>query len=562
MAFIETYDAQDRLVSIASGFLVNSSGRLVTNLHAVVNPRRPIHWVKAIFADKSYNRITKMMGYDMRNDIAVLQIEGVSNLPYVDLANLSGLRSGDAVLAIGSPAKLEKTLTQGIVSAKNRKLGNGFYIQTNADIARGSSGGVLLNMRGEAVGMTTANFGEVGANFNFAIPIDAYKAISLNNPQNLADIKNIYITTTNGIKRFSNIETTLSKVTLDLSKATLAVGATQQLTATVSPANASLKSVTWTSSNTAVARVSATGVVSGVANGTATVTATTLDGEKTASLNVTIVTKVSSVTLNQTTLTLSPKQTAQLTAAVNPANASNKKVLWTTSNSRVAKVSSTGLVTAVGSGKATITVTSEDVRTKKASVNLSVTSAVVPVTSVTINLKTSTLAPNQTLQLSATLKPNNATNKKIVWSSSNTKIATVDANGKFTAKTNGTATITAKSVDNASKKATVKITVASKSTSSTSASATSKPSTSDNESSCSWSKSASSTTSADWYKMSRCQKQDLVLDLVSDLKKSGKVSNSNIAPTSYYIIYINQFISSLDSVAEAFALAQDEYVIE
>jgi uncharacterized protein YjdB len=562
VAFIETYDAQDRLVSIASGFLVNSSGRLVTNLHAVVNPRRPIHWVKAIFADKSYNRITKMMGYDMRNDIAVLQIEGVSNLPYVDLANLSGLRSGDAVLAIGSPAKLEKTLTQGIVSAKNRKLGNGFYIQTNADIARGSSGGVLLNMRGEAVGMTTANFGEVGANFNFAIPIDAYKAISLNNPQNLADIKNIYITTTNGIKRFSNIETTLSKVTLDLSKATLAVGATQQLTATVSPANASLKSVTWTSSNTAVARVSATGVVSGVANGTATVTATTLDGEKTASLNVTIVTKVSSVTLNQTTLTLSPKQTAQLTAAVNPANASNKKVLWTTSNSRVAKVSSTGLVTAVGSGKATITVTSEDVRTKKASVNLSVTSAVVPVTSVTINLKTSTLAPNQTLQLSATLKPNNATNKKIVWSSSNTKIATVDANGKFTAKTNGTATITAKSVDNASKKATVKITVASKSTSSTSASATSKPSTSDNESSCSWSKSASSTTSADWYKMSRCQKQDLVLDLVSDLKKSGKVSNSNIAPTSYYIIYINQFISSLDSVAEAFALAQDEYVIE
>jgi uncharacterized protein YjdB/sugar lactone lactonase YvrE len=572
VAFIETYDAQDKLVSIASGFLVNSTGRLVTNLHAVVNPDRPIHWVKATFPDKSYHRVTKMLGYNTTNNIAVLQIDGVSDLPYVNLANLSDLRAGDSVLAIGSSNKFVNRLTQGIVSSKNRKLGNTTYIQTNVNIAEGSSGGVLLNMQGEAVGIITAGFGEVGANLNYAIPIDAYEAISLNNPQNLIDIKNIYITTTNGMKRFTKIDTPVSKVSLNSSKATLAAGATQQFTAMVSPANATLKAVTWTSSNTAVATVSATGVVRGVANGTATITATTLDGEKTASLTVTIVTKVSRVTFNQSTLTLRPKQTAQLTAAVNPANASNKKVLWTTSNSKIATVNSTGLVTAVGSGSATITVISEDDRTKKANVNLSVTSTVVPVTSVTVNRNSSTLAPNQTLQLSATLKPDNATNKKIVWSSSNTKIATVDANGKVTAKTNGTATITAKSVDNGSKKASVKVTVAAKSTSSTtssassssstSSSATSKPSTSDNESSCSWSKSASSTTSADWYKMSRCQKQDLVLDLVSDLKKSGKVSNSNIALTSYYIIYINQFVSSLDSVAEAFALAQDEYVIE
>jgi uncharacterized protein YjdB/sugar lactone lactonase YvrE len=459
VAFLETYDAQDQLVSTASGFLVNSTGRLVTNLHAVINPDRPIHKIKAIFPDQSFSGITRVMGYDITNDIAVLQIDGVSNLPFVNLANLSDLRTGDSVLAIGSPSKLENTLTQGIISSKSRKLGNTTYIQTNADIAEGSSGGVLLNMRGEAVGITTARFGEVGANLNFAIPIDAFKNISLNKPQTLADIKNIYITTTNGIKRFSIINNPVSRVTLNLTKATIAAGATQQLTATVFPANASLKTVLWTSSNTAVATVTATGVVRGVGNGTAIITATTQEGKKTATSTVTITTTVSSVTLDQTALTLNPKKTAQLKATVSPANASNKKLQWTTSDSKVATVSPTGLVTAVGSGTATITVTSEDDRTKKATVSVTVTAVKIPVASVTINPKTIKLVLNKTSQLKATINPNNVSNKNVTWSSSDPLIATVDADGRVTAKAMGKSTITATSAEDPTKKATVNITV-------------------------------------------------------------------------------------------------------
>jgi uncharacterized protein YjdB len=363
------------------------------------------------------------------------------------------------------------------------------------------------------------------------------------------------------------------------------MGATQQFTAMVSPANATLKNVTWTSSNTAVATVSATGVVRAVGIGNAIITATSAqDPTKKASVSVSVTSakiSVSSVTLNLKTAKLTPNQSIQLTATVNPDNATNKKIVWGSSNTKVASVDANGKLTARALGTATITAASEADRTKKVTVSVSVTSAKVSVSSVTLNLKTTTLAPKQTLQLSATLKPTNATNKKVSWSSSNSAIASVDAKGKVTAKANGTTTITATSADDGTKKAAVKVTVALKSasatpsatsttsssttsstSSSTSSSATSKPSISDNESSCSWSQSASSTTSSDWYKMSRCQKQNLVLNMLSDLKKSGKVSSSKIAPTSYYVIYINQFISSLDSVAEAFALAQEEYEME
>ncbi len=155
-------------------------------------------------------------------------------------------------------------------------------------------------------------------------------------------------------------------VKLNKTSLTLTEKNTATLTATVVPADANNKKVTWSSSDSSVAKVDANGKVTAVKSGKAIITVTTEDGKKTATCTVTVsalpekTVSVTGVKLNKTSLTLTEKDTATLTATVAPANASNKKVTWSSSNSSVAKVDANGKITAVKSGKATITVTTED----------------------------------------------------------------------------------------------------------------------------------------------------------------------------------------------------------
>ncbi|WP_264564337.1 Ig-like domain-containing protein [Flavobacterium sp. N3904] len=143
--------------------------------------------------------------------------------------------------------------------------------------------------------------------------------------------------------------------------ATVAIGSTQQLSATLIPANATNQSVTWTSSNTAVASVNATGLVTGVAAGTSTITVTTADGNKTATAAITVaIIPVTSVSVSPVSASLYAGNTQQLTATVAPANATNKAVTWSSSNTAVATVNASGLVTAVAAGTANITVTTQN----------------------------------------------------------------------------------------------------------------------------------------------------------------------------------------------------------
>jgi uncharacterized protein YjdB len=149
-------------------------------------------------------------------------------------------------------------------------------------------------------------------------------------------------------------------VTLSPSTATLLVGATQQLTPTVNPATATNKSVTYSSSNTGVATVNASGLVTAIAAGSSTITITTQDGAKTATCAVTVnATNVSvtSVSLSPGSVSLAIGGTQQLTPTILPANATNKTVNYSSSNSAVATVNAAGLVTAIANGTATITVT-------------------------------------------------------------------------------------------------------------------------------------------------------------------------------------------------------------
>ena len=156
----------------------------------------------------------------------------------------------------------------------------------------------------------------------------------------------------------------VKRITLDRTSLNLGLNKTRTLVATVAPSNATDKTVTWTSSDSSIATVSNTGVVRGIAYGTATITATSSNG-LTATCTVHVVpTPVEGVSLNKTSTTLlingSTYGTEQLSATITPADAVNKNVTWTSSNPAVATVSSTGLVTAVANGTTTITVTTED----------------------------------------------------------------------------------------------------------------------------------------------------------------------------------------------------------
>jgi endo-1,4-beta-xylanase len=167
------------------------------------------------------------------------------------------------------------------------------------------------------------------------------------------------------LKQYMGTVTTISVtgVTMTPTTATINVGATAQLTATIAPTNATNKNVSWSSSNTSIATVNATGVVTGVAAGNATITVTTQDGAKTATCAVTvtnIVVPVTGVTVSPATTAINVSSTSQLTATIAPANATDKAVSWSSSNTAFATVSATGLVTGVAVGTATITVTTHD----------------------------------------------------------------------------------------------------------------------------------------------------------------------------------------------------------
>lgn len=212
------------------------------------------------------------------------------------------------------------------------------------------------------------------------------------------------------------------------------------LTATITPVNATNKGIIWTSSNNKVVKV-VNGKVTAMAEGTAIITATTKDGGKTATVNVTVKdVPVTGIAISPTILNMTIGDKAkQLVATIAPINASNKGVTWKSSNNSIASVDSKGKVTAVGVGTTTITATTKD-GGKIATVTINV-SKPIEASSVSVSGPTS-VVEGKTIILSALVKPNNTVNKAIKWSSSDTSIATVNSNGVVSGIKSGEVTIT------------------------------------------------------------------------------------------------------------------------
>lgn len=166
---------QKKVTSLGSGYIFNSKGFIVTNNHVIDGAEKI---TITLSNEEKYE--AKVIGFDKKTDIALLKIEPKSKLTPVKLGNSDYVRVGDWVLAVGNPFGLGGTVTAGIISAKSRDINSGpydNYLQTDASINRGNSGGPMFNIKGELIGMNTAIFSTTGGSvgIGFAVPVNMVK---------------------------------------------------------------------------------------------------------------------------------------------------------------------------------------------------------------------------------------------------------------------------------------------------------------------------------------------------------------------------------------------------
>lgn len=263
----------------------------------------------------------------------------------------------------------------------------------------------------------------------------------------------IYITTYNKkivkeIKvQVSDIE--VEKILLNNKEKIISINEEYIIEPSIYPINASSKKLIFTSENNDIATVNVNGIVKGKKVGSTTITIKSNNG-RTASFKIIVNNNeipVEDISLNKTKETIYVGTTISLKSTLTPSLATNKMVTWTSSNNSVATVKD-GVIKAIKEGETTITVTSNN--GKKASCKITVTTNNIEVTSIKLNKQEVTIEKNDEIQLISTIKPSNATNKKITYTSSNNSVATVDSNGVIKGINEGTAIITVKTNNNKS----------------------------------------------------------------------------------------------------------------
>lgn len=168
---------QRKTTSLGSGFLIDPSGLVVTNNHVIEDADE----INVILHDDTSLK-AQVVGRDSKTDLAVLKVSSSKPLPYVEFGDSDKMRVGDWILVIGNPFGLGGTVTTGIISARARDINSGpydDYIQTDAPINRGNSGGPMFNLKGEVIGINTAIFSPSGGSvgIGFAIPSSMAKNV-------------------------------------------------------------------------------------------------------------------------------------------------------------------------------------------------------------------------------------------------------------------------------------------------------------------------------------------------------------------------------------------------
>ena len=229
----------------------------------------------------------------------------------------------------------------------------------------------------------------------------------------------------------------VKKISLDKKSLELKIGETHNLTATVTPTDATYKELTWTSSNEKVATVDENGKITAISNGLAVISAVG-HGDVEERCIVKVVNPVKKITFDKNTLELNMSETYDLVATVTATDESYKTLTWTSSNENVATVDENGKITAVNSGLAIITAVGYgDVEEK------CIVKVINPVKKISFDKTSLELKKDETYNLIATVTATDEKYKSLTWSSSNEKVATVDENGKITAIDSGLAVISA-----------------------------------------------------------------------------------------------------------------------
>jgi len=349
-------------------------------------------------------------------------------------------KSGNATLTVAATAPPPQPVASVTVTLGSSSVGVGATTQASA-VLKDAGGNVLT---GRVITWSSSNASVASVSSSGVVTALALGSANI-------------IATSEGITGQSSLSVTaappppVATVAVTLSPNSLTVGQTVQATTVLKDAGGNVltgRTITWASSNTAAATVNATGLVTAVGAGTSTITATSEGINGTATVTVTLV-PVASVTVTLNSPSLTTGQSTQATAVTKDAAGNvltGRAITWSSSNTAVATVSSTGLVQAVGAGTAAIKATSGTI---VGSANLTVTAAApAPVATVTVSPSSANLSAGRTQQYTATLKDasgNTLTGRVVTWSINPTSVATIDGNGLVTAVANGTATVTATS---------------------------------------------------------------------------------------------------------------------
>ena len=322
------------------------------------------------------------------------------------------LSAGNSEILIGETLSLTATISPA--NASDKSIG---WTSSKPAVATVNNGKVIGVSEGESVITATANNG-------------VYSAITVKVLPVICESVSLDKTSYQGYK-----------------------GTQVQLNATVTPANTTDKTLTWTSSNTNIAEVN-NGLVSLKGTGEAVITVKC--GDQTAQCNITVLAPLpESVALNPSSVTLEPNGTVTLSVVYTPSDAVTSSLTWKSDNTKVATVNDKGVVSAVAAGETIISVTTKE--GKSATATVTVKNPVIEVTGVTITPASGEVFVGSTINFTASVTPDNASDKNITWKSSDVTIATVDTKGTVTGVAAGKVTITASSINGKSSSAEVNV---------------------------------------------------------------------------------------------------------